>query len=191
MRVLDAKPAASFASGDLRESRREARIGDRMLVAPPPPEGGGELVGREPRPIPVTAPAPEHPTVESGDLVAPAETRSSPPAETADPALPVLAVPIADAPPPAEEPVAVKLPRIEGLTVATGLPFRIPFLMEVLLFLLGGIGGYALGGLHPSLTALAGGIAAILIFRAAPASVRYNDEAPEAATSPDVPVRTP
>lgn len=200
--VLEAPRAAWADSTDLKDALRNARVGPRVLVAPTPTGlGGGDLVSRPPepapsvtlegsatRPLPDVAPAPADalPAV-----AAPDASESAPP----EPALPEVAPPELALPEDAPAEAALPEPPVAvspvGAADLAALPLGIPFLMGTLVFLAGAIAGYSLGGTHPSLTALATGIAASLAYRTGPRSLRYNDEAPEASATSDGSVRRP
>ena len=189
MRVLEGPRAARVPSGDLRDTRLDVRAPERTLVAPSRSGGGGTLVDRDPPRLPDGLAVPDVSSALAGEVTPPeAPVRLASPEEASSSA---GASPLAedaapdDAPTPAMEPRKVDLPDLSAL------PLRIPFLMGVLVFLAGAIAGYSLGGSHPTFTALAGGIAAILATRAERAPVRYNGEAPDPAATPDAPVRLP
>lgn len=171
MRVLDG-PAVSGASGELRAPRPQPAGPERTLVAPAATAGGGELTAPAPAPFPTAVLASEpSPGLPVPADAPPAMAPSPPPeAEASVPEEPPADDSPADAPSPAGETISTVL------ADATALPLRIPYLMGVLVFLLGAIAGYALGGMHPLFTALASGFAAILVTRAERASVRYNEE---------------
>ena len=173
MRVLEGKPKAAFASGELREVPR-ADGPERQLVATAPTVGGGELLGRSPLAFP------EASRVTEASLAT--EVTPAAPAESSEDAAPSMDVASVEAEPPLEsDPAADAVPGAQTEDLA--LPFRVPGLMEVLVFLLGAIAGYAVGGMHPALTSLACGIVAILATRAEPDSLRYNEESTGCASS--------
>lgn len=199
--VLEAPRAVWSDSTDLMAALRNARVGPRVLVAPTPADAGGsDLVSRVPepvpsvtlegsatRPLPDVAPAPDVAPRPEPPATPFAATISSPaPAD----ALPPVAAPVASEAAPSEPALPEAVPPVGAADLAA-LPLGIPFLMGTLVFLAGAIAGYSLGGTHPSLTALAAGIAASLAYRTGPSSLRYNDEAPETSATSDGSGRRP
>lgn len=172
MRVLEGRPKAAFASGELKDVPRTAGS-DRMRVATVPPLEGTELVGRAPLVFPEFTLTQDLPLAGAENQLAPAEADRGDAGADAEAGRAILAEAEPEAP--LESPAAAESPR-SGMPDVLAMPFRVPRLMDVLVFLLGTIAGYSLGGAPPSLTAVACGILAILVTR--PAPVRYNEESP-------------
>ncbi|MNK58227.1 hypothetical protein D3C87_772970 [compost metagenome] len=181
MGILDGGQTAAFVSGELKDSSRAGSM-ERTLVAPAPITGGTELVGCAPLVFPESSLATGASLATEVSLPAPVDV-SARPADLPDPPdvpsvlseAPPRDVALLETEPPLASPAAAEA--VPGAqTDDFGLPFRVPRLMAVLVFLLGAVAGYAVGGLHPALTSLACGIAAILATRAEPDSLRYNEE---------------
>ncbi len=163
-RVLEGAARTSVPTRDLTDSRRQARLPERTLVAPAPAVLDSVLTSREvtvaldPSPLgtlplgPLPLEPPPEPPAGPGPALASLIPLPAPPAEVAQ-----IAQAVSEPDSGASLPEATEAP-------GWALP-RWPALLGVLIFLLGAIAGSTLGGLHPPLTAMACGILAIAVAR--------------------------
>ncbi len=191
-RPLEAAAPASYASGDLRDSRRDAKLPERTLVSATPAMRDrsdsvpAEVAPPEPSELAPSELAPSEPTTSSAAPLEPAPSLSAPsvsaaaalPTPTLDPPLPdpspesvlVFEEPLlaSEAAEPsiseAAPPEASPEPALAAPPAGWDLP-RWPFLLGCLAFLVAAIAGATLGGTYPPLTALACGVLGVAVTR--------------------------
>jgi hypothetical protein len=161
-----------FASGDLRDARRDAKLPERTLVAATP------AVRDRPEALPAEVAPPEARELDPPESTLPELA----PSESAESAAATLPPPTLPEPPPALEETLIASeteealapeesppePSLEPLPAGSAAGWELPrwpFLFGCLVFLLAAIAGATLGGTYPPLTALACGLLGIAVVR--------------------------